>query len=242
MCNVANILLTGGTGLLGTHLLKLDSSLIAPGRNELDLLKQESVEESFRKIKPDIVIHAGAITETHYVNAHPSESILTNIAGTTFISSACIEYSSRLIYISTDYLYPGTHGLHKEDEPLYAANFYTWTKLGGECAVRLVPNSLIIRTSFGPRPCQYAYGATDKISSKIYVDEIAPLILELAKSNETGIINVGGEPTSIYEYAKRTNPEVKPTTLAEINEPIPADTSLDLTRLKNLNLQKINHE
>lgn len=227
------ILLTGGSGLLGRHLRALLPSIAAPGHAEMDIADLAAVRRVFEKIKPTTVLHAAAMTATHAVNAHPAGAILSNIVGTANIAVAALELKIRLVYISTDYVYPDTPGPHREDEPLKPANQYTWTKLGGECAVTLVPGSLIIRTTFGARPCDYDRAAIDKITSKQYVDIAAPQILALAQSNLTGIVNLGGPAITMFDYARESRPDVRPIKRSEIKDPIPADTSLDLARLRD---------
>ena len=59
------------------------------------------------------------------------------------LSYIAVNLLNRLIYMSTDYVYPGTTGNYKEEDPLLPINDYAWTKLGGECAVQLYNNSLI---------------------------------------------------------------------------------------------------
>lgn len=226
-------LLTGGSGLLGRELLRIDPLIIAPSHAECDVGDFESVRIAVEKYRPSVIIHAAAATQTAYVNAHPEAAIRSNIIGTGNIALIALELGIRLIYLSSDYLYADTPGPHKEDEPLCPNNNYAWTKLGGECAVRLVPDSLIIRTSFGAWPCPYDRAAEDKLTSKQYVTEAAPQILRLARSDLTGIINLGGEPTTVFEYARRSNPDVRPVKLAELGDPIALDSTLDLSRWKS---------
>ncbi len=228
----ASILLTGGSGLLGRHLLALEPSIDAPTRADMNIADLAGVRRALEKTRPATVIHAAAMTISHEVNANPAEAVLVNIGGTANVAAACIERGIRLVYISTDYLYTDTPGPHREDEPLQPANLYAWTKLGGEAAVMLVPGSLIIRTTFGPNPCQYDRAAEDKVTSKQYVEDAAPQILELAKSTVTGVINLGGEPVTMLEYARRTRPDARGVKLADLKEPIPRDSSLDLARWK----------
>lgn len=225
-------LLTGGSGLLGRALLSLDSSLVAPPHAELDIASPPSVARAFERYAPDVVIHAAAMTSSHEVDAKRAEAIAANIIGTANIAVACLQSGARLVYISTDYLYAGA-GPHTEDEAVKPANHYTWTKLGGECAVMLAPNALIIRGTFSARPSPYERAAEDKITSKLYIDEYAPEVLALAASDLVGVVNVGGPPRSMYDFARESRPDVRPVKLASLNEPIPPDTSLDLARWKN---------
>jgi dTDP-4-dehydrorhamnose reductase len=154
---------------------------------------------------PDIIIHAGAVTDSTFVKTNPTLAINTNIVGTANISNYCIQHQKRLVYISTDYIYEGTVGNYKETDPILPYNEYAWTKLGGECSVCLVPNHLIIRTSFGSDEIFYENSWTNQLVSKDYVDVIAPMILKSALSNITGILNIGTEAKSVYEYVQKRN-------------------------------------
>ena len=62
---------------------------------------------------------------------NPDLSISTNIIGTSNVVLACMESNVKLVYISTDYVYPGTDGNYKEEDPLLPVNLYAWSKLGG---------------------------------------------------------------------------------------------------------------
>ncbi|MEK8023164.1 MAG: sugar nucleotide-binding protein [Candidatus Hydrogenedentota bacterium] len=224
------ILLTGGSGLLGRHLRALDPTIVAPPRAELDVSNLAQISICIAKYHPAIILHAAAMTRVGDVRSRRTEAIEANIVGTCRIAQAALEHDLRLVHLSSDYVYADTAGPHREDEPLLPANEYAWTKLGAEAAVRLVPDSLIIRTSFGPRPCEYDIALEDKITSRMYVDEIAPRMLKVARSSLTGIINLGGPAISMLDYARRTKDNVRSARLAELNEPIPRDTSLDLSR------------
>lgn len=235
---IRRVLLTGASGLLGTHLIRLAPGWIAPGLDEFDLLRPETVRASLDRHRPDTILHAAAVTKTGYVNQHPDESIEVNIAGTALLAAESVRRRLRLVYISSDYVYADTPGPHREDEALHPLNNYAWSKLGGECAVRLVPGSLIIRTTFGPRPFPYEKATSDQLTSRMYVDEIAPLIVELTEGEASGILNLGGPPRSVLDYALQTRPGVRAVRRDEIADPLPADSSLDLTRWERLRTRR----
>lgn len=222
------ILLTGGSGLLGKELLKLDPSLIAPSHGEMDVTDSESVRAAFEKYKPDIVIHAAAATKPPQHEINPEIGLMANIIGTANVAHACIKRLTRLVYTSTDYVYAGA-GPHKEEESLRPPYNFGWTKLGGECSVRLVKNSLVLRLSFGPVPFPWEKVYEGQWNSKLYVDEMAPLVLAAAKSLATGVMNIGGPRTTLEAYARRTRPGIQ-----TIPRPdwVPGDTSLDLAKMK----------
>lgn len=222
------ILLTGGTGLLGTEVLKLEN-LNAPTRSELNVLDIGTIRRAVDKYQPDTILHLAANTKPPEHTAHPGLS-LENILGTLNVAQVCIENSLRLVYTSTDYLYEGK-GPHTEDEPLSSSYNFGWSKLGGECAVRVVPNHLILRLSFGPRPFPWDKVYEGQWNSKLYVDQMAPLVLKATDSKLTGVLNLGCARRTLEEYARETKPDIqtipKPTW-------VPEDTSLDLTKFYEL--------
>ena len=223
-------MLTGGSGLLGTELRKLDADIIAPSRSQLDIRDSVAVLDYIRETAPDIIIHAAAVTDNREIEADPSNAMNTNITGTANIARACVGTRIRLVYVSTDYVYRGDRGHYQEDDEVLPSNLYAWTKLAGEAAVRGVPNHLVIRTSFGATEFPYPGAFADKWSSKEYVDVIAPEMLEAALSPLTGILNVGGPRRSLYEYASSRNKDVKRIKRQDSIFESPGDTSLDLSR------------
>lgn len=222
------ILLTGGTGLLGSELLKLDADLIAPRRSELDITDAAAVAEYVNKLLPDVIVHAAAVTNNRDIEDDPSEALEVNIKGTANLAQACLGSGARLVYISSDYVYKGDRGDYSESDEVLPSNLYAWTKLAGEAAVRAVANHLIVRTSFGASAFQYPAAFTDKWSSKQYVDEVAPKILEAAVGSATGVLNIGGPRRTLYEYASERNPKVKKISRGEAPHDATADTSLNL--------------
>lgn len=224
------ILLTGGSGLLGGELRKRDPDLVAPSRDELDVTDRDAVARYISELQPDLVLHAAAITNNRDIEACPDEALDVNIVGTTNIARACLGTRIRLVYLSTDYVYPGDQGNYSESDTLLPSNLYAWTKLAGEAAVRAVPNHLIIRTSFGASEFAYPAAFEDKWSSKEYVDVVAPEILEAATSPLTGVLNIGSERRSLLDHARERNPDVQGIERGSSQHDSPADTSLDVSR------------
>lgn len=224
------ILLTGGSGLLGTELAGSGADLVAPSRDELDITDSEAVARYVASQAPDVILHAAAVTNNRDIEADPASALDVNIRGTANLAIACLNTRIRLVYLSTDYVYRGDRGDYTEDDELLPCNLYAWTKLAGEAAVRAVPNHLIIRTSFGSSNFDYPAAFTDKWSSKEYVDVLAPEILEAARSPLTGIVNIGGPRRTIYEYAVSRNPNVEGLERHDSVHNSPADTSMNQSR------------
>ena len=142
------------------------------------------------------------------IEKEPIEGILNNIIGTANVSIQCTKFNSRMVYISTDYVYKGSKGNYSEENEVLPFNMYAWTKLGGECSVKCVPNHLIIRTSFGSDKFPYDIAFENQYTSKDYVSVIAPMIYKAATSDMTGILNIGTQRKSMYEYAIQKNPNI----------------------------------
>ena len=136
------IVITGGTGRFGLHLfnLKTKHKLYFPNNY-------------LKKIKPNILIHlAGLSRPMKEHDENITKSIKLNIIGTANIVNICSELDIKLIYFSTNYVYPGKTGNYKETSPIFPVNKYAWSKLGGEAAVQLYDNSLILRVCMTEKP------------------------------------------------------------------------------------------
>jgi len=233
------ILISGGEGLLARHLIKANSphEIIAPTHTQMDVINYDEVRHAVNFHKPDIFLHCAAMTTPmgHH-DQWRAASINTNIMGTAIPVMVC-QYNggrTRFVYISTDYVYPGIKGPYRESDPLQPINNYARSKLAGEMAAQMLPNSLILRCAFTKRPFQHPRAFTDCIKSYLYVDEIAPIILRLIENGYTGVVNVGGERQSIYKFARKSNPDVGAITRAEVGDWIPADTSMNLVLMRRL--------
>jgi dTDP-4-dehydrorhamnose reductase len=204
--------------------------LLAPSHGELDITDAAAVTDYVTSHKPDIILHAAAMTSNRVVEANPDVAREVNVDGTKNFVRACDGTRIRLVFLSTDYVYKGDRGNYSESDEVEPFNLYASTKLAGEEAVRQIPNHLIIRTSFGANEFVYPDAFCDKWSSKEYVDVIAPTILEATRSPLTGVLNLGGKRRSMYEYATERNTDVNRMQRLESTHKTPADTSLNLDR------------
>ena len=204
------IIFTGGSGRFGkifksTYSLK---NIFYPTKKDLDINNYISVKKFLKKIKPKIVIHAAGISRPMIIHdSNPKQSIQTNIIGTSNLTIACIEMNIKLIYFSTNYVYPLNNKSNKENDPVLPINNYAFSKMGGECAVQMYKNSLILRIIMSERPFVHKSAFTDIKTNFMYHDEVVKLIPKII--NSKGILNIGGKIQSIYDFAKLSKNNVQ---------------------------------
>ena len=230
------ILVTGGTGRFGSILkgLKTNYEMLFPSKTTLDITNFRSIQKYIKLKKPNIVIHLAGLSRP--MNIHDRQiqkSIDLNIIGTSNITKACAEKNIKLVYFSTNYVYPGIRGHYKESAGLLPVNNYAWSKLGGECAVQMYKNSLILRVCMTERPFIHKEAFCNVKSSFIYHDEVAKILLKLI--NVKGILNIGGPTKSVYNFAKTDNTNVKKIFLKNNKKiKMPFNSSINIKKLKKI--------
>jgi dTDP-4-dehydrorhamnose reductase len=184
----------------------------------------------------DLLIHAAAFTSPPLIEKDPLKALEVNIVGTSNVVKLCMEFGIRLIYLSTDYVFEGDRGNYKETDPVYPVNKYAWSKLGGECAVRMYDKSLIIRTTFGPNVFPYPKAFIDQWTSRESVSVIAKKIARLLDKDITGVIHVGGKRKTVYEYAKSLDAakEIGKLSVNDVSFTVPKDTSLNCEKYNKI--------
>ena len=204
------VIFTGGSGRFGNVFKKFKTNykIFFPSKNQLDVRKIKSVENYVKKIKPSYFIHAAALSRP--MNVHEkkiSQSIDINIIGTANIVKICSKYKIKLIYFSTNYVYPSKSGKYNEKSPLQPINNYAWSKLGGESSVQMYPNSLILRICMTEKPFVHKKAFINLKTNFMYHEDLAKVLTKLIKLK--GIINVGGPTQSVYNFVKKDNPNIK---------------------------------
>ena len=204
------ILVTGGNGRFSTELKKINTSykFVYKNKKQLNILNNLSIKKNIEKIKPTYILHLAGLSRPisqHETNI--SQSINLNIVGTANLVNACYENKIKLIYFSTSYVYPGKKGNYKETDPVLPWSNYAWSKLGGECAVQMYKNSLILRVCMTEKPFIHKRAYSNVKTNFIYHDELALILIKLI--NKKGIFNIGGKSQTIYNFANKIDPSVK---------------------------------
>lgn len=227
------IAITGASGLLGRALIASASPRhdVIAGIHSTELLDVRSIEQiplditdahSIRRFveqcRSDYLIHSAAITDVDLCEREPKRAQLLNADATQSLVEEVRGTQTRLLYISTDYVFDGTAGPYSETDATNPINVYGKTKLEGELAVRsLDERGVIVRSaSFlgigGPERPTFAErmldtmrtnpplkAAVDQVSNVTPVDELASGILRLIESGGTGIWHIA-HPQLISRY------------------------------------------
>ena len=233
---MTKIVVTGGSGRFGKELKKYKTKhkIFYPKKKELDILNVKKIKNYLQKKKPKILIHLAGLSRPLDVHEkHIERSIDLNIIGTANVTKVCKELNIKLIYFSTNYVYPGELGNYKESDPLLPVNNYAWSKLGGETSVHLYKNSLILRVCMTQKPFVHDKAFANVKTSFIFHDEVVKILFKIL--NKKGIINLGGKSAYIYNFAKKTNPKIKKIYLRKKDVSVmPFDSSINLSKLNKL--------
>ena len=232
MKKTEKIIITGGEGRFAQILKKTNNNLeiFYPNKRSLNILNISSIRKYVKKIKPKYLLHCAALSRP--MNIHDkfiSKSIDINIIGTSNIVKVCSEFNIKLIYFSTGYIYEGKKGNYKEEDPILPINNYAWSKLGGECAVQMYKNSLILRITMCEKPFIHEYAFKDIKTNFIFHDQVAKIIPKIL--TKKGILNVGGKIQTVYDFAKKTKKDVKKSSGRKLFPPNP---SMNISKLKKI--------
>ena len=232
--NKNKIVVTGGHGRFGKVLKSFNKNLniYYPEKNRLNILKINSIESYLKKIKPKYLIHCAGLSRPMDIHdTEISKSIDINIIGTANIVKICSKLKIKLIYFSTGYVYEGKNGNYKESDPVLPINNYAWSKLGGECAVTMYKNSLILRITMCERPFMHEYAFSDIETNFMYHDEVIKILPKIL--NKKGIINIGGKTQTVYAFAKKDNKNVKKKSGRKLFPPKPSMSIKKLRKIIN---------
>ena len=228
------ILITGGEGRFAKIFKKKnkDLDLFFASKKQCNILNLNSIERIIKKIRPKILIHCAGLSRP--MNIHETnieKSIDLNIVGTANITKICKKYNIKLIYFSTGYVYEGKKGNYSEVDPVKPFNNYGLSKLGGECAVAMYKNSLILRITMTEKPFLHKKAYSNLKSNFMFHEDLIKILPKIV--NKKGIINVGGKSQSVYLFAKNHNSKVRKIK-AKLKSNQPLNQTMNLAKLKKI--------
>lgn len=216
------ILVTGGSGQLAKSIQSLviknktNHDFIFISRSELDLADLQSVRSYFNKNKFDLIINCAAYTKVDKAETDQEQANLVNHLAVEKISEIAKKNNTRLIHISTDFVFDGNQSKpYLENDSTSPLNIYGATKLAGENAILSIMkfNAIIIRTSW----VYSEYGnnfvdtilrlikkkkelhiVSDQIGSPTFATDLAQVILFIVTSEKLNSKNLA---TEVYHYS-----------------------------------------
>ena len=197
-------------------------------------MSPKNIENYLKKNKTKIVIHLAGLSRPMLLHEKKIiKSINLNIVGTCNMVVACKKLNIKLIYFSTSYVYPGNKGNYKETDPVLPVNKYAWSKLGGEAAVQMYENSLIVRACMTEKPFIHDKALADVYLNFIFQEEIAKILPKLLKKK--GVLNVGGPIQTVYKFASKYNNSVKKIYSKNIKGVVyKKNMSMNISKLKKI--------
>jgi len=214
--------ITGADGQLGTSLtreLEGKHDIVCLNVPGFDLLSNPG--QAVHNLDLDVLIHGAAMTDVDGCTADPGQALRVNGWGTGDLANACAERGVRMIYISSNEVFPGNEEkTWYEYDHVGPVNAYGRSKLAGEelarasgCKLSIVRLSWVFGpgfTNFPSKMCELAdrLGAlkvvSDEIACPSYAPDIAVAIHQLIGQQENGVFHLCNEgAVSRYEFAKR---------------------------------------
>ncbi|MCK5737985.1 SDR family oxidoreductase [bacterium] len=157
-----NILITGGSGFLGRHLIAQavdDWNVTAIHRRPVpeilgcqwiaaDLTNMDQLKAVLDRVQPDAIIHAAAMARLDEAEANRDAALAINYTVTRHIAQWCADHACRLVFVSTDQVFDGNYPNATESDPAVPLNYYGETKLQAEKAVLdIQSNSVVARAA-----------------------------------------------------------------------------------------------
>lgn len=149
------ILILGCKGMLGSECKQVfsqDNQVIAPDKNELDIISWDGVIESLQRVRPDVVINCAGFTDVDACETETFAVRKINIEGPRNLAQCCARFDCKLIHISSDYLFDGQKPMPQpyfEDDVATPLSAYGKSKMDSEVAVRgNSPDYIIVRSGW----------------------------------------------------------------------------------------------
>lgn len=218
------ILVTGASGQLGydveRELERRGIEHLGTSSKELDITDRAAVERLMAAYRPDAAIHCAAYTKVDLAEDEPKRCWAVNADGTRNLAAACREIGAKMLYISTDYVFPGTgERSYETGDPTGPVNTYGRSKLAGELAVQsLLEKYFIVRISwvFGKNGSNFVKTmlrlaetkadlsvVCDQIGSPTYTADLAPLLCDMVQTERYGVYHATNEGTCAWsEFAE----------------------------------------
>lgn len=225
------VLITGANGMVARasimHCKAVGDDVVALTRRELDIANREEVFATFEMHRPETVLNCAAFTDVDGAETHKDHAYAANALGPENLAAASSEFGSKLVTISTDYVFDGTKdGFYTQEDTPNPLSVYARSKYEGELrAAAANTDSIIVRSGwiYGPGgtnflsvlPSLLASGKPlkaidDAYGTPTFANDLAVRLREMAVKKVSGIFHAtnAGPGTSYLEFARRVS-EIK---------------------------------
>jgi dTDP-4-dehydrorhamnose reductase len=202
------VMIFGATGLAGRALMRewQGDEVVGLGSKDADIRAQEEVDAAIRKHQPECIVLAAAYTDVDGCETHSDLAFDVNSRGAANVAKASAKTGTRLIFLSTDYVFDGSKNQpYETGEPLSPQTIYGKTKAAAEVEIRKVHlQACILRTSwvFGvdgkcfpdtilklAQTREQLEVVDDQRGSPTYTVDLARTIIQLCRKGATGIVH-----------------------------------------------------
>jgi len=278
------VFITGANGLLGQAITSVftretgwklicssveDKSFLDYGHTyeKLDITNKEDVKRIISEHKPDVIVNCAAFTNVDACETEHEACWKLNVDGLKNLIIAARREGSKVIHISTDYVFDGKNGPYTEDDTPNPISFYGRSKLAAENALTtsgidhaIVRTMVLFGLGVNIKP-NFALWMIDKlkagesinivddqIGNATMIDDLAWGILKVIEKKQTGIFNIAGKDIlSRYDFALKicdvfefNKDLVKKIKTANLKQPAPRPLNSGLVTLKASSLLGIN--
>lgn len=217
-------LILGGGGMLGRALEGEARSrrypVLAPARSEADITSPSAVMAKVESWRPELLVNCAAFTAVDACEERRDEAFATNGEALVNVVTAARAHGSRLVHVSTDYVFDGKASKpYTESAPTAPASVYGQSKLRGEEVVLGYEGALVVRSSwlFGPHGSNFVATmlrlagegrrevsvVQDQVGCPTYTPFLARALLDLAELGQTGLVHYRNrDPVSWHGFGQ----------------------------------------
>ena len=245
------VLVTGAAGMVGravaAHGTARGETVVAFNHHTLDITDASKLNETFDRVRPDVVINCAAWTDVDGCELDPVQAQRVNAQGPGFLADASGKVGAQLITISTDYVFDGEQdGFYTQRDQPNPQSVYGASKLEGERrALTACANTIVVRSGyiFGSggtnflstlvaraRRGEDLKAISDSFGTPTYATHLAQRIYQLSRIDLPGIFHVvnSGEGTSFEGFARQalraaglTDNCLETVSLSDLKRPAP---------------------
>jgi len=263
------VLVTGVKGQLGYDVVRIlkerNIEHLGVDIDDFDITDEKATREYISKYQPDTVVHCSAFTAVDKAEENPELCKKVNVDGVKNIAMVCKDLNAKMMYISTDYVFPGDGTTaYKPDDKTGPLSMYGQTKLDGELATKeFVEKFFIVRISwvFGVNGNNFIKTmlrvgkdkeeitvVNDQFGSPTYTADLAPLLCDMIETEKYGTYHATNEgicswsdfAAVIFEEAGYET-KVKPISTEEYGAVAyrPKNSRMDKSRLDEMGFSRL---